>query len=44
MLLPFFGESHCQLEYTRPSSGAASLKFEEASWLIIALKVPAEVP
>jgi hypothetical protein len=44
MLPPFFGESHCQLEYTLPSSGAASPKFEEASWQNIELKVLAEVP
>jgi hypothetical protein len=41
---PFFGGSHCQLGYTRPSSGAASPKFVVASWQSIALKVPAEVP
>jgi hypothetical protein len=32
MLPPFFGGSHCQLGYIRPSSGAASPKFVVASW------------
>jgi hypothetical protein len=43
MLPPFFGESHCQLEYIRLSSGAVSPKFEEAFWQSIELKVPTEV-
>jgi hypothetical protein len=41
---PFFGGSHYQLWYTRPSSGAVSPKFVVAFWQSIALKVPAEVP